>query len=168
MLIWTMWFFSPPVGRSALKLNYCLQPPSVNLRVTYSSNQIGCGQVRPLTAKVEAILDYSDPPTRRELVNFSGWMGSADVLVETSLSGLLLCLSGAAQTNPSYRPMTVSMALTLQQPSSVVALTSLGLLRSRRTQVLQGLELCFFRMASAAPSPTPQSSSSATDSTIPQ
>lgn len=139
--------------------------------MTYSGNQTGCGQVHPLTAKVEAILDYPEPPTRHELVDFLGWMGITDVLVETSLSRLLLCLSSAAQTNPSYRPMTVSMTLTLQQPSSVVALTSLGLLRSRRTQVLQGLELCFFRMArmtSAALSPTPQFSSSATGSTIPQ
>lgn len=127
--------------------------------------------MRPLTAKGEEILEYHEPLTRCELVDFSGWLGITDVLVETSVSRLLLCLSSAAQRNPSYRPMTVSMTLTLQEPSFVVALTSLGLLESRRTQVLQGLELCFSRparMFSAAPSPTPQLSSSATDSTVPQ
>lgn len=131
-----MWFFSPPVGRSTLKLNW---PPSVNLRVKYSGSQIGCGQVRPLTAKVEAILDYPEPPTRCELVDFWGWMGITDVLAEASVA--VAPLPRWCCPNEPYWPMTVSMTLTLQQPSSVVALTSLGLLRSRRTQVLQGPEL---------------------------
>lgn len=43
--------------------------------VTYLGKQVGFGQVRPVEAKVAAILDYPSPATRRELRRFLGMTG---------------------------------------------------------------------------------------------
>lgn len=43
--------------------------------VTYLGKVVGHGQVRPLTAKVEAVLSYPTPTTRRELRRFLGLVG---------------------------------------------------------------------------------------------
>lgn len=43
--------------------------------VTYLGKQVGQGQVRPLTAKVQAILDFPVPTTRRQLRRFLGMRG---------------------------------------------------------------------------------------------
>ena len=43
--------------------------------VTYLGKQVGRGQVRPVTAKVDAILSYPVPTTRRELRRFLGMAG---------------------------------------------------------------------------------------------
>uniref|UniRef100_A0A669CU45 Gypsy retrotransposon integrase-like protein 1 n=1 Tax=Oreochromis niloticus TaxID=8128 RepID=A0A669CU45_ORENI len=43
--------------------------------VTYLGKQVGQGQVRPILAKIQAILDFPAPRTRRELRNFLGMVG---------------------------------------------------------------------------------------------
>ncbi|CAI5660942.1 unnamed protein product [Oreochromis niloticus] len=43
--------------------------------VTYLGKQVGFGQVRPVEAKITAILDYPSPTTRRELRRFLGMTG---------------------------------------------------------------------------------------------
>lgn len=43
--------------------------------VTYLGKQVGQGQVRPVTAKVQAILDFPVPETRRQLRRFLGMCG---------------------------------------------------------------------------------------------
>ncbi|KAI2646195.1 Transposon Ty3-I Gag-Pol polyprotein [Labeo rohita] len=43
--------------------------------VTYLGKQVGNGQVRPLDAKIAAVLEYPIPTTRRELRRFLGMVG---------------------------------------------------------------------------------------------
>lgn len=43
--------------------------------VTYLGKQVGQGTVRPLSAKVQAILDFPEPNTRRQLHRFLGMCG---------------------------------------------------------------------------------------------
>ena len=43
--------------------------------VTYLGKQVGLGQVRPVDAKITAILSYPVPSTRRELRRFLGMTG---------------------------------------------------------------------------------------------
>ncbi|KAK0151874.1 Retrovirus-related Pol polyprotein from transposon 17.6 [Merluccius polli] len=43
--------------------------------VTYLGKEVGQGQVRPLTAKIQAILEFPVPKTRRELRHFLGMAG---------------------------------------------------------------------------------------------
>lgn len=52
--------------------------------VTYLRKQVGQGQVRPMLAKVQAILDFPAPQTRRELRRFLGMVGYYRVSVKTS------------------------------------------------------------------------------------
>lgn len=43
--------------------------------VTYLVKEVGQGQVRPLTAKIQAILDFPVPKSRHELCHFLGMAG---------------------------------------------------------------------------------------------
>ncbi len=43
--------------------------------VTYLGKEVGSGQVRPLNSKIQAILDFPVPKTRRELLRFLGMTG---------------------------------------------------------------------------------------------
>ena len=43
--------------------------------VTYLGHVVGQGQVRPVTAKVDAIINYSIPTTKRQLMRFLGMAG---------------------------------------------------------------------------------------------
>ena len=43
--------------------------------VTYLGHVVGQGQVRPITAKVDAIIDYSAPTTKRQMMRFLGMAG---------------------------------------------------------------------------------------------
>ena len=43
--------------------------------VTYLRKQVGRGQVRPVTGKVEAIVAFPAPMTRRQLHRFPGMVG---------------------------------------------------------------------------------------------
>ena len=50
--------------------------------VTYLGHIVGQGQVRPVTAKMDAIVNYPAPTTKREVMRF---LGMAESSVETLL-----------------------------------------------------------------------------------
>uniref|UniRef100_A0A669CS17 ribonuclease H n=1 Tax=Oreochromis niloticus TaxID=8128 RepID=A0A669CS17_ORENI len=62
------------LGRASLTLNLA-KCDFGKAMVTYLGKQVGQGQVRPLLAKIQAILDFPAPRTRRELRRFLGMVG---------------------------------------------------------------------------------------------
>ena len=50
--------------------------------VTYLGQVVGQGQVKPINAKVEAILKYSVPTSKKELMRFSGMAAITENFVE--------------------------------------------------------------------------------------
>lgn len=63
--------------------------------VTYLGKQVGQGQVRPVQAKVEAIVNFPIPTTRRELRQFLGLAGyyrTCGILPLRVLCGVSVCV----------------------------------------------------------------------------
>lgn len=58
--------------------------------ITYLGKQVGQGQVRPVEAKIAAILEFPAPSTRRESGVLLGWQDIIEISVEISPLWLVL------------------------------------------------------------------------------
>ncbi len=73
-VIWLVWKLFERLANAALTLNLA-KCDFARATVTYLGKQVRQGQVRPVEAKVAAVLAYPVPATRRELRRFLGMTG---------------------------------------------------------------------------------------------
>lgn len=79
--------------------------------VTYLGKVVGRGQDRPVEVKVEAILSFLAPASRRQLRRFLGWRGIIAVFVRTSWLSLPRSQTSLAQKGVFIGQTTVSVLL---------------------------------------------------------
>uniref|UniRef100_A0A671WFH3 Gypsy retrotransposon integrase-like protein 1 n=1 Tax=Sparus aurata TaxID=8175 RepID=A0A671WFH3_SPAAU len=120
--------------------------------VTYLGKRVGHGQVRPVDAKVQAVVSYPVPSTRRELRQFLG-MGSWGIVISLlwwprlpNCAALRSLMRGVRSVKMrSKQPSLYSVVPLFWQPQIFLNHSS-----SRLMPVHQGQVPCYCRMAKVA------------------